>query len=121
MAIFLYQASTGLRSDQTILLAAAKSKLAYPDRLRRVSYRGPDTNQHLVPAGKTLRPKAVCFASNWIVGDCPCLNACRLSIRSDASLLQVRLRSLRAPIPASTSRPVSNLVDCMRRKLIGGK
>ena len=40
--------STGLRSDQTILLATPKSKRAYPDRLRRVSYRDPETNNYLV-------------------------------------------------------------------------
>lgn len=40
--------STGLRSDQSILLATPKSKLAYPDRLRRVSYRDPETNKFLV-------------------------------------------------------------------------
>lgn len=40
--------STGLRSDQSILLATPKSKLAYPDRLRRVSYRDPETDKFLV-------------------------------------------------------------------------
>jgi hypothetical protein len=40
--------STGLRSDQTILLATPKSKLAYPDRLRRISYRDPETDKYLV-------------------------------------------------------------------------
>jgi hypothetical protein len=40
--------TTGLRSDQTILLATANSKLAYPDRLRRVSYRDPETAKYLV-------------------------------------------------------------------------
>jgi Domain of unknown function (DUF4372)/Transposase DDE domain len=40
--------STGLRSDQTILRATPKSKLAYPDRLRRVSYRDPETDKFLV-------------------------------------------------------------------------
>jgi hypothetical protein len=40
--------STGLRSDQSILLATPKSKLAYPDRLRRVSYRDLDTDKFLV-------------------------------------------------------------------------
>lgn len=40
--------STGLRSDQTILLATPKSKDAYPDRLRRVSFRDPETNNYLV-------------------------------------------------------------------------
>ena len=40
--------STGLRSDQSILLVTAKSKLAYPDRLRRVSFRDPETDKYLV-------------------------------------------------------------------------
>lgn len=40
--------SCGLRSDQSILLATTKSKLAYPDRLRRVSYRDPETGKSLV-------------------------------------------------------------------------
>ena len=38
----------GLRSDQTILLTTPKSKLAYPDRLRRVSFRDPETNKLLI-------------------------------------------------------------------------
>jgi transposase len=40
--------STGLRSDQSILPVTAKSKLAYPDRLRRVSFRDPETDKYLV-------------------------------------------------------------------------
>lgn len=40
--------STGLRSDQSILLATPKSKLAYPERLRRVSFRDPGTDKFLV-------------------------------------------------------------------------
>lgn len=40
--------STGLRSDQSIVLATPKSKLTYPDRLRRVSIRDPDTDKFLV-------------------------------------------------------------------------
>lgn len=40
--------STGLRSDQTIMLVTPKSRRAYPDRLRRVSYRDPDTDKFLV-------------------------------------------------------------------------
>lgn len=39
---------TGLRSDQSILLTTPKSKLAYSDRLRRVSYRDPETDKFLV-------------------------------------------------------------------------
>lgn len=40
--------STGLRSDQTVALVTPKSKLAYPDQLRRVSYRDPETGKFLV-------------------------------------------------------------------------
>jgi hypothetical protein len=40
--------STGLRSDQSIALVTPKSKLAYPDQLRRVSYRDPETGKFLV-------------------------------------------------------------------------
>jgi hypothetical protein len=40
--------ATGLRSDQTIFLVTPKSKLAYPDRLRRVSFRDPETDNYLV-------------------------------------------------------------------------
>ncbi|CAG4884259.1 protein of unknown function [Georgfuchsia toluolica] len=40
--------STGLRSDQSILLITPKSKLAYPDHLRRVSYRDPETDKFLL-------------------------------------------------------------------------
>jgi hypothetical protein len=40
--------STGLRSDQTIVLATPKSKESYPDRLRRISFRDPETNNYLV-------------------------------------------------------------------------
>lgn len=40
--------STGLRADQTILLATPKSKAGYPERLRRVSFRDPETGKHLV-------------------------------------------------------------------------
>lgn len=40
--------TTGLRSDQTILLVTAKSKKAYPKRLRRVSFRDAETGLYLV-------------------------------------------------------------------------
>lgn len=39
--------TTGLRSDQSISLLTPKSKLDYPDRLRRVSYRDPETDKFL--------------------------------------------------------------------------
>lgn len=40
--------STSLRADQTILLATPKSKAGYPERLRRVSFRDPQTGKHWV-------------------------------------------------------------------------
>ena len=40
--------ATGLRCDQTILLATPKSKSAYPERLRRISFRDPETGKNLV-------------------------------------------------------------------------
>ena len=39
--------STGVRSDQTVILTAAASAKAYPDRLRRVSYFDAETNKRL--------------------------------------------------------------------------
>jgi len=39
--------STGVRSDQTVILTAAASAKAYPDRLRRVSYLDAETNKRL--------------------------------------------------------------------------
>jgi hypothetical protein len=39
--------STGLRSDQTVILTAGKSAKAYPDPLRRVSYFDAATNKRL--------------------------------------------------------------------------
>lgn len=40
--------TTGLRSDQTILLVTARSKKGYPKRLRRVSFRDAETGLYLV-------------------------------------------------------------------------
>ena len=39
--------STGVRSDQTVVLATIKSAQAYPDALRRISYVDAETNNHL--------------------------------------------------------------------------
>lgn len=39
--------STGVRSDQTVILAALESAKAYPDPLRRVSYFDAKTNKRL--------------------------------------------------------------------------
>ena len=40
--------TAGVRADQTIILNGAKSREAYPEALRRVSYVDPDTRKHLV-------------------------------------------------------------------------
>jgi hypothetical protein len=40
--------TTGLRSDQTVILTTIGSATAYPDAVRRVSYVDADTNKHLV-------------------------------------------------------------------------
>jgi Domain of unknown function (DUF4372)/Transposase DDE domain len=39
---------TGIEADQIIRLAVPRSRARYPDRLRRVSYRDPDTGKRLV-------------------------------------------------------------------------
>ncbi len=39
--------STGVRSDQTVILTASASAKAYPDALRRVSYVDAETNKRL--------------------------------------------------------------------------
>jgi hypothetical protein len=40
--------ATGLRADQTILLATPKSKAGYPKHLRRVAFRDPETSKPLL-------------------------------------------------------------------------
>jgi len=40
--------TSGLRSDQTIVLKVTKSKIAYPEALRRVSYVDPETRTRFV-------------------------------------------------------------------------
>jgi hypothetical protein len=39
--------STGLRSDQTVILTAIQSAKHYPDELRRITYVDAETNKHL--------------------------------------------------------------------------
>jgi hypothetical protein len=56
-------AATGLRADQTILLATAKSKAGYPQRLRRVSFRDPETGKHLVFLTNRFEPPALTIAA----------------------------------------------------------
>lgn len=55
--------ATGLRADQTISLATPKSKAAYPERLRRVSFRDPDTGKHLVFLTNLFEPPASTIAA----------------------------------------------------------
>lgn len=43
----LVDKSTGVRSDQTVILTAIDSAKAYPDPLRRVSYHDAETDKHL--------------------------------------------------------------------------
>ena len=40
--------TTGLRSDQTIVLTGINTARDYPEPLRRISYRDPETGKHLV-------------------------------------------------------------------------
>lgn len=40
--------TTGLRADQTIRLCGAKTRTFYPEALRRISYRDPDTERRLI-------------------------------------------------------------------------
>ena len=37
--------TTGLRSDQTIVLSGPKTSVLYPDPLRRVGFRDPETGK----------------------------------------------------------------------------
>lgn len=55
--------ATGLRADQTILLETPKSKAGFPERLRRVSFRDPDTGKHLVFLTNLFEPPALTIAA----------------------------------------------------------
>lgn len=55
--------SSGLRADQSILLATPKSKAAYGQRLRRVSFRDPSTGKWLVFLTNLLEPTALQIAA----------------------------------------------------------
>ena len=69
--------ATGVRSDQSILLAMQKSKLGYPDRLRRVSYRDPETNTtRLRLARSDQMPFAHHDARRHAVADCTAWIGC---------------------------------------------
>ena len=50
--------STGVRSDQTVILGAIESAQAYPDPLRRVSYRHRDEQAAAVPDQQLRAPGA---------------------------------------------------------------
>lgn len=56
-------AATGLRVDQTILLETPKSKAGYPERLRRVSFRDPETGKRLVFLTNLFEPPALTIAA----------------------------------------------------------
>jgi len=43
----LVDATTGLRSDHTVLLASASSRKHYPDPLRRIHYHDAEQDRHL--------------------------------------------------------------------------
>ena len=51
--------TTGLRCDQTIRLAGLHTKKKYPDRLRRVGYRDPETGEATRLSDQPLRPAGV--------------------------------------------------------------
>jgi hypothetical protein len=53
----------GIRSDQTIVLVGPKSSLLYPDPLRRVSFRSPETDQRLVLLTNNFSIPALTVAS----------------------------------------------------------
>jgi uncharacterized protein DUF4372/DDE family transposase len=54
--------STGLRSDQTILLTGPKSQTLYPDPLRRVSYFSEDIGKHFVFLSNNFNVNALTIA-----------------------------------------------------------
>ena len=56
-------AATGLRADQTIRLAMPKSRAAYSQRLRRVSFRDPVTGKHLVFLTNLFEPPTLTIAA----------------------------------------------------------
>jgi len=53
-----------LRSDQTIALLTQNSLNAYPDRQRRVSYRGPQTHRYRVFLANRFDLPALAIAEN---------------------------------------------------------
>ena len=55
--------ATGLRTDQSILLETPKSKAGFPERLRRVSFRDPETGKHLVFLTNLVEPPALTIAA----------------------------------------------------------
>ena len=62
--------STGVRSDQTVTLAAAQSAKAHPDALRRVHYRDPVTGKPMRYCGNSpLAPERVREVLNGLPTD----------------------------------------------------
>jgi hypothetical protein len=63
--------TTGLRSDHTVILTSYASATAYPDPLRRVTYRDPETGKRLkfLTNNFTLPPLAIAeiYKKRWAV------------------------------------------------------
>jgi hypothetical protein len=57
--------TTGLRADPTTRLVTPKSKAAYPERLRRVSLRDPETGKRLVFLTNLFEPPAATIAASY--------------------------------------------------------
>lgn len=61
--------STGVIADQEVRLAGANSQTGYPDKLRRIVYRDPDTNKRLVFLTNNfiLSPKTIAtlYKARW--------------------------------------------------------
>jgi hypothetical protein len=63
--------STGVSADQTVILTSFESASAYPDKLRRISYRDPETGKRLkfLTNNFTLPPLAIAqiYKQRWQV------------------------------------------------------
>ena len=63
--------STGLRSDQTIVLRGPKSSQDYPDLLRRITYRDPETEKRFVFVTNNFTLNALTIAQLYKATDRP--------------------------------------------------
>ena len=61
--------ATGVRSDQVVWLRLLKSIEHYPDRLRRLSYRDPESDKSLVFLTSVIRLKHVEYQLVMRIGD----------------------------------------------------